>query len=318
MKIVLHYRAGTFLRRRLESLGAEGINVVIVDETDRAGFLREIIDADVLLHVLEPATAAMIAGAPRLKLIQKIGVGLNTIDREAAAAAGVRVANMPGTNSQAVAEHTLALMLAVLRRIVPLNRATREGRGWDLPPDELEQAGELGGRVVGLVGFGEVPRRLAPVLRALGADVLYHSRSPQAGVEGYRSLTDLLAQTDVLSLHVPITAETRYLIDAAAIRRLKPCAVIINTARGGLINEAALAAALAGGHLRGAGLDVLESEPAGPGNLLFDLPNVVVTPHIAWLTPETIERSLAVAIENCRRIQRDQPLLNEAIWSSSK
>ena len=174
MRVVLHFRAGPELRRRLQSIA--DLEIVVVDEADDLAFNREIAHADVLLHVLKPVTARMIAMAPKLRLIQKIGVGVNTIDLVAAAARGIRVANMPGTNSQAVAEHTLLLMLAVLRNVVALDAATKSGTGWALPTDITERSGEIAGRTVGMVGFGAVPRLLAPILKALGAQVIYYDR----------------------------------------------------------------------------------------------------------------------------------------------
>jgi phosphoglycerate dehydrogenase-like enzyme len=311
MKAVLHYRAGPQLRDRLRSV--KTIEIVTVDEADDESFRREIGDAEVLLHVLEPVTATMIEGAHKLRLIQKIGVGLNTIDRAAAAARGVKVANMPGTNSAAVAEHTLMLMLAVLRQVVTLDAATRRGTGWKLPPQALERSGEIGGRTVGLLGYGAVSRHLAPVLQALGARVIYHDRvRPPDDPPGYVSLESLVSEADILSLHIPLTDETHRLFGADMIAKMKPGAILVNAARGELVEERALATALRNGSLAGAALDVFATEPATPNNPLLQLSNVVVTPHVAWLTPETIDRSLQVVIENVRRLQANQPLLHEA------
>ncbi len=310
MKVLLHFRAGPLLRERLKQVTPAGMRIVIVDEVDDAGFAAEIADTDVLLHVLRPVTEAMIAAAPRLRLIQKIGVGVNTIDLKAAAARGIAVANMPGTNSQAVAEQTLALMLAVLRRTVMLDRVTREGGGWSLPPEVLESTGEIYGRTVGLIGYGEVPRRLAPVLQALGATVAYTATKPKAGAVGqYLDLDALLRTSDIVSLHLPLTDATRNLIDAAALEKLKPGAVLINTARGGLVDERALERHLRSGRLRGAGLDVFSVEPVRD-HPLFGLDAVTVAPHVAWLTPETIDRSFGVALENVRRLAAGEALLN--------
>jgi len=314
MKAVLHYRAGPGFRAQVARLAPPEIDVVVVPEADRARFAAEMRDAEVLLHVLEPVSATDIANAPRLKLIQKIGVGVNTIDLDAARAHGVAVANMPGTNSQAVAEMTLALMLATLRRVPLLDRATRDGRCWSLAEDTFDGAGEIAGRTVGLVGYGEVPRRLAPVLAALGARVIYTARTPKPDAVGEpRGLADLLAEADIVSLHLPLTDDTAKLIDGAAIARMKPGAVLINTARGGLVDEAALLAALATGRIAAAGLDTVAAEPAGRDNPLFALDTVVVTPHIAWLTPETLARSLGIAFENCRRIGAGERLLNQVV-----
>jgi phosphoglycerate dehydrogenase-like enzyme len=312
MKAVLHFHASAHFRQQLLEAAPDWLQIAIVDPADEAAYRREMLDTEVLLHVLAAVSSAMIAAAPRLRLIQKIGVGVNTIDLEAARARGIAVANMPGTNSQAVAEMTLALMLAALRRIPVLDRALREGRGWMLPPESLDSVGEIAGRTVGLIGYGEVPRRLAPVLQALGARVLYTARSCKAEARGeFVALAQLLAAADIVSLHVPLTPATERMIDAAALARLKPGAVLVNTARGGLVDEAALVLALQSGRLRAAGLDVLAVEPAGAGLALARLDNVVMAPHVAWLTPETLARSLDVALENCRRLRDGRPLLNE-------
>jgi len=315
VKAVLQYRASRGFRAALaRDAVAAGVDAVAVDETDDAAFAREVADADVLLHVLKPVTAAMIAQAPRLKLVQKLGVGVNTIDLDACKAAGAAVANMPGVNSQAVAEMTLALMLSVLRRLSYLDPLTRRGEGWAPDPDLIDGAGEIAGRTVGFVGYGASASRLGAALEALGAQVIYTARSAKPGLAGrFVSLTSLLADADIVSLHVPLTLETRGLIGAEAIAAMRPGAILINTARGELVDEAALAVALASGRLRGAGLDVFVQEPVDPANPLLALPNVVVAPHMAWLTPETLDRSLAVAFENCRRLAAGAPLLNRIV-----
>jgi phosphoglycerate dehydrogenase-like enzyme len=312
MKAVLHFRASPDFRQQLLAAAPDWLAVAVVDPADEAAFRHEMLDAEVLLHVLTPVSGAMIAAAPRLRLIQKIGVGVNTIDLDSARARGIAVANMPGTNSQAVAEMTLALMLAALRRIPLLDRETRAGQGWMLPPETLDSAGEIAGRTVGLIGYGEVPRRLAPVLQALGARVLYTARGRKAEACGeFVALPQLLAAADIVSLHVPLTAQTERMIDAAALAAMKPGAVLVNTARGGLVDETALVQALQSGQLRAAGLDVLAVEPAGAGLALARLDNVLMTPHVAWLTPQTLARSLDIALENCSRLRAGRPLLNE-------
>ena len=315
MKAVLHYRASAGFRAALAAAAeASDIRTAIVDETDDAGFAREIAAADVLLHVLKPVTAAMIAQAPRLKLIQKLGVGVNTIDLEAAKAAGVVVANMPGVNSQAVAEMTLALMLAVLRRLSYLDPLTRRGEGWAPDPALIDGVGEIAGRTVGFVGYGASASRLGTALEALGAAVIYTARSIKPDLPGrFVSLDALLATADIVSLHAPLTEETQGLIDAAALAAMKPGAILINTARGGLVDEAALVEALRSGRLRGAGLDVFAEEPVNPANPLLALPTIVAAPHMAWLTPETLGRSLAVAFDNCARLAGGRPLLNRIV-----
>jgi phosphoglycerate dehydrogenase-like enzyme len=312
MRVIFHYAAGPALSARLAAL--PDLSVTVCSESDDTKLMELLPEADVLWHVLKPATAAMMARAPKLRLIQKIGVGVNTIDLEAAKDRGIAVCNLPGTNARAVAELTLALMLATVRRLPLFDAAMRDGSAWALDPTVQDNLGELGGRTVGLVGYGAVPRLLAPVLNALGCNLLYTARIPHADALGeFRSLKTLLAEVDILSLHVPLTSETRHLIDSAAIRRMRRGAVLINTARGELVDQAALTEALRDGHLAAAGLDVFVEEPPNPAELLLTLPNVVVTPHIGWLTTGTFDRSFALAAENCRRLAVGETLLHRVV-----
>ena len=314
MKAVLQYRATPGFRAAIAALESDWLRIAVVDELDKRAFATEMRDADVLLHVLERVTAAVVDEAPRLKLIQKLGVGVDTIDLDAARARGIAVCNMPGANTRAVAELTLLLILATLRRLGELDRQTRAGNGWALDSALVDNLGELGGRMVGLVGFGAVGQCLTPMLQGIGARVVYTSRTaaPDASAT-FMSLTDLLSQSDVVSLHLPLTAQTAGIFDEGAIRQMKPGAVLVNTARGGLVDYGALHAALVNGRLRGAGLDVFDAEPAAAAHPLFQLPNVVFTPHVAWLTAETLNRSLGVFAENCRRLRDGEPLLNQIV-----
>lgn len=312
MRVLYHYDAGPALRRRLAAL--DGLDVAVCSEQDDDGLFALLPGVDVLWHCLRPVDAAVLDAAPGLRLVQKIGVGVNTIDLDAATARGVAVCNLPGTNSRAVAEHALLLMLAVLRRLRTFDDLLRAGRGWARDAALEDGLGELAGRTVGLVGFGAVPRILAPALAALGAEVVYAARRPVADVP-YRCLPleALLAQADVVSLHVPLTEETSRLLDAAAFARMKPGAILVNTARGGLVDETALLAALDAGRLGGAGLDVFAEEPLPADHALLGRDDVLLTPHVAWLTQETLARSLTVAVENCRRLERGEALLNRIV-----
>lgn len=309
MKVLLHYAAGPGLAARLRAL--PGLDLTLCAEADEPGLAAALPDTEVIWHVLRPLTAAHIAAAPKLRLIQKIGVGVNTIDLDAARARGIAVCNLPGTNARAVAELTLLLMLGALRRVAHFDAQTRAGQGWAQPPALQDSLFELGGRTVGLVGYGAIPALLAPVLAAMGCRLLYTARSPKPEAEGsYRTLAGLLSDSDIVSLHIPETPETRGLIDAGAIARMKKGAVLVNTARGGLVDQAALTEALRSGHLGAAGLDVFAHEPADPADPLFNLPNVVVTPHIGWLTTGTFDRSFAIAAENVRRLGAGESLLH--------
>lgn len=312
MRVLFHYDAGSDLRDRLEGLRSEGlaVDIVLVSEGER---LASVLPAtEIFWHVLEPITAEMIASAEKLRLIQKIGVGVNTIDLEAAKTRGIAVCNMPGTNSRAVAEMTLLLMLASLRRSAALDRATRAGLGWSLPADLQYRLGELHGRTVGLVGYGAVPRLLAPILTAMGARLLYTATKPRKEAQAeWRELGALLAESDIVSLHAPLTPLTERMISAQTLQMMKPGAILVNTARGELVDQSALAEALASGRLAAAGIDVFAEEPVPASDPLLTLDNVVVAPHMAWLTRETLERSIAVAVENCRRLQAGEALLHQ-------
>jgi phosphoglycerate dehydrogenase-like enzyme len=313
MKAVLPYDASPSVRAIIAAAGGAIVRIVPLREADASGLRREIRDADVLLHVLAPVTAEIMKASPSLRLVQKVGVGVDAIDLDFAKSRGIAVCNMPGTNTAAVAELALALMLACLRRLVPLSGDTRAGLGWPPRPEYLDGAGEIGGRCVGLLGYGAVPRKLAPVLRALGAEVIAHDRSARSADVELVSLDSLLERSDILSLHVPLTPDTRGLLDAGRIASMKQGAIVINTARGALIDEAALAQALRDGRLAAAGLDVLGQEPPAPQHPLLALPNVVCTPHVAWLTDDTWRRSMAVIVENCRRLSAGEPLLHRIV-----
>ncbi len=312
MKALLHYRASEQLCQQIADQMPDWLNLAIADPEDEVSVRNHLGSSEVLLHVLSPADATLMEAAPKLRLIQKIGVGVNTIDLKEAKRRGILVANMPGTNSRAVAEMALALLLCAIRKIPTFDRAVRVGRGWSLPADILDDASEVCGKVVGLVGFGEVPCRLAPILKAMGAEVIFTDRRPiESPNAEFVSFDDLIRCSDIISLHVPLTAETHHMLDASCLKKMKRGVVIINTARGELINEQHLIEGLVSGHVRCAGLDVLDNEPVNPDHPLFTLPNVVLTPHVAWLTPETIERSLSVAIENCRLLKDGMTLLNQ-------
>lgn len=294
MRVVFHFDGSEALKARLAPLGVE-----LCPESDAQAFERALPEMEVLWHVLKPVTAAVIARAPRLKLIQKIGSGVNTIDIEAARSRGIAVCNLPGVNSRAVAEMTLLLMLACLRRLPQLDAMAREPAGWKAAWALQESFGELGGKRVGLLGYGAVAKLLHPMLAALGAEVAYWSRSQRN-----TDFDELVSTADVLSLHLPLTQETRGMVD---VRRMKRGAILINTARAGLVNPEELRDALLSGRLRAAGLDVFAVEPPVNDPLLA-LENVVRTPHLAWLTRETLERSIAAAWANVERLATFLPL----------
>ncbi|SPT60341.1 NAD(P)-dependent oxidoreductase [Actinomadura madurae] len=288
-----------------------GLDIVSCSEQDEARFAELLPDTEVIWHVLRPLTAADMDRAPKLKLIQKLGTGVNTIDLDAARERGIAVANMPGRNAQAVAETSLLLMLAALRRVVAFDARTRRGEGW--PADRSLVGGELAGRTVGLLGGGEIATLLRGMLEAVGAEVVYTSRTPRPDDPAWRELDGLLRASDVVSVHIPLTDETHHLLDAERLALLPEGAIVVNTARGAVIDEPALVAALESGRLGGAGLDVFEKEPVDAGNPLLALDNVVVMPHVAWLTGETWDRYFTVAAENCRRLARGDDILHRVV-----
>mgnify|MGYP001166724711 FL=1 len=301
LKAVFHYAASAGIAARLAAAESDWLSIETCDEEDEARLFELMAEADLLWHVLKPATAEVIAAAPNLRLIQKIGVGVNTIDLDTAQARNIPVCNMPGTNSQAVAEATVLLMLSALRRAATFHDAARRGDGWRLDPAIFDKVGEVSGRTVGLVGYGEVARRVAPVLQVLGARIIYTASAPKREALGeWRELADLLAEADVISLHMPVTAETENMLDAAAFAAMKPGAVLVNTARGGLVDQGALYHALTEGTLLAAGLDVFAEEPIADDEPLLHLDNVALMPHVAWLTPQTFDRSIEIAVQNSR------------------
>ena len=314
MRVVFHHDAGEWLRGRLDELGDQGIEVEIIPPTNRPAFLRALGDCEVLWHVLEPVTADFIEAAPNLRLIQKIGVGVNTIDLDAAREKSVVVCNMPGTNTRAVAEMTLMLMLSALRRASMLDAATRRGEGWSMSPEMQGHFGEIAGKTVGLVGYGAVPRLLAPVLEAMDARVLYTATSSKSDAIGeWRTLPDLVRDAHIVSVHVPLTPQTENLIDRACIASFRSGAVLVNTSRGEVVDQGALVDALEDGRIKAAGLDVFSTEPVSLEDPILNLGNVVLAPHVAWLTRETLERSIEVAVDNCIRLASGHVLRHQVV-----
>ncbi len=314
MKVLFHFDAPPALLERTRAACGPDIELIACSETDEARFLALLPTVEVVWHVLRPLTAAHFEQATRLRLVQKLGIGLNTIALDAAGAHGVAVCNTPGANSRAVAEMALLLMLGTLRRLPEL-QAVCQAPGGGGPPGALqERLAELGGRTVGLVGFGAVAQLLAAFLTAMGAQVIYSEIAPRPDSPfAHVPLDELLGRSDIVSLHVPLTPDTARLIDARRIGLMKRGAILINTARGGLVDEAALRRALEQGHIGAAGLDVFADEPVAPDHPLLKLPNVIGLPHVAWLTAETLDRCLAMAIENCRRLGRGEILLHRAV-----
>lgn len=281
----------------------------VIEEYDGSRPLAEqVAEAQVLLIRSVPVPRKVIDAAPLLKLIQRPGAHVEGVDLEYAAARGIPVCNMPPTElgaSPAVAEHAMALMVAVAK-------AYREGRrlaaaGQTGGPPTLQ----LGGKTLGLVGIGSTGESLIPMARGLGMRVIAVRRSVEPGMADrlglgwlgtMERLEELLAESDVVSIHLPLTAATHGLFGREQFARMKPGAILINIARGAIVDEAALIEALAAGRLGGAGLDVFAAEPLDPSSPLLQLPNVVTTPHIAGVTIESHDLMGRLVAENIRRV----------------
>jgi phosphoglycerate dehydrogenase-like enzyme len=252
-------------------------------------------DAEVAINIRSSSrfSAEVLARAARLRLVSIWGTGTDNVDLEAARRLGVTVTHTPGVAAAAIAEHALALLLAVARRLPRLDADTRRG-GWSRGEVTL-----LRGRTLGVVGLGAVGRELARIGAALGMRVIAWTWHPDPG-RGFElaELDDLLARSDFVSLHLRLTPESRGLIGPRALQRMKPGAILINTARGGPVDEAALVDALESGRLAGAGLDVFETEPLPADHPFTRLDTVVLTPHSAGIAPEVLEAGLALAVDN--------------------
>jgi D-3-phosphoglycerate dehydrogenase len=277
--------------------------------------------ADGLVIRTSPLPAARIAACTRLKVIGKHGVGVDNIDIAAATRAGIVVFNTPGANALAVAECAVALMLAVVKRMRACHDLVASGRFAERGPLRV---GDLSGKTLGLVGGGRIAGEVARICRhGFGMTILVydpHAGEAQAaamGAEQIHALDAMLARADIVSIHTPLTAETRGLLGRGRLAHMKQGAVLINTARGGIVDEGALAEALAAGRLGGAGLDVFESEPPEAGNPLLALPNVVLSPHVAGITEDSARRmavGAAQGVVDALAGRRPEAILNPEAW----
>jgi phosphoglycerate dehydrogenase-like enzyme len=308
MKVLAHFTPGAKVHEFLEPQ-SDWLDIRYCAEDDDETFYRELPDVDVIWHVLRPLSGDDLERATRCRLVHKLGAGVNTIDVAAATRLGIGVANMPGANAPSVAEGTVLMMLAVLRRLPSLDRATREGRGWPSDPTLGETVRDVGGCTVGLVGYGNIAKQVERIVLAMGGTVL-HTSTRDDGTPGWRPLAELLANSDIVSLHLPLTEKTSALLNADNLALMKRDAVLVNTSRGAIIDETALVDALRDGRLAGAGLDVFTKEPVADDNPLLALDNVVVTPHVTWYTADTMRRYLAEGVDNCRRLRAGQDLVN--------
>ena len=298
--------------RVAHSLAPADLDLRFARSYDEAEQFALVEAADFLLPGWAAVTEAMLARAGGLRFVQKWGIGVDRIDVAALRRRGIGLAITAGANAGPVAELALALMLAVYRRIPFVNRALRQGQ-W--PKAEMrETCFQIKGKTVGLVGFGNIGRTLARRLSGFEAQVIYaDSQAADPATEqalGVRrvGLAELLATSDIVSLHLPYSAQTGRLIDAAAIAAMKPGAVLINTARGELVDEAALYDALLAGRLRGAGLDAFDPEPPAASHPLLTLDQVVVTPHAGGGVFDNVEAVARHALGNLLRVIQGQAL----------
>lgn len=244
----------------------------------------------------DPFTAEAIAANPRLRVISRVGVGTNSIDHDAARRAKVAITITPGMNMGAVADQTIAMMLAITRKIVSQDANVKGGR-WER--HGAMTPSEVAGKTVGLVGAGAIGQAVARRIRAFDAKVAFFDPRIESLADAERAATlhDLIERSDIVSLHVPMLPETRNLIDASAIARMKPGAVLINTARGGIVDEAALFQALRDGRLAGAALDVFETEPPDAAKIR-DVPNLLCSAHMGGLSHELVRRMTVSATDS--------------------
>jgi (S)-sulfolactate dehydrogenase len=287
----------------VELLGAHHATHYDRDLVDRRDELKaRLADADALIvRNRTLVNAELLAAAPRLAVVGRLGVGLDNIDVAHCAQRGVLVIPATGANALAVAEYVIGTAMLLLRGAYLSSADVAAGR-W--PRNALSSGRELAGKTLGIVGFGGIGRLTARLARALGMRVIgFDAQLPSGdpnwtdeGVEP-RTLDALLAKSDVLTLHVPLLPATRHLIDAPRIAAMKRGAIVINTSRGGVVDEAAVAAALHSGHLGGAALDVFETEPLPAGSPLAGCPNLILTPHVAGVTAESNERVSSMIAE---------------------
>ncbi|MBN9425641.1 MAG: D-2-hydroxyacid dehydrogenase [Burkholderiales bacterium] len=286
--------------------------------------VRQVRSAEALVEVLPDADVLVVSGmwqphyldlAPRLRFIQSISSGVEFFDTQALIERGIRLASASGVNAIAVAEHALALMLALIRRLHVLLDNQRKHL-WRAP---ATRPGELSGKTVLVIGTGSIGAHLSSLLCAFGCRVVGLRRTVSAAFAGFdeihafADLAEQLPRADLVVLACPLTDETRHLINAAALAQMRPSAMLINVARGGCVDEAALAAALRSGRIAGAAIDVAQTEPLAPDSPLWDLPELIITPHLAGDTPHYEDRVLAIFSENLQRLRRGEVLLQNQV-----
>jgi D-3-phosphoglycerate dehydrogenase len=272
---------------------APGVTVEVLDPVNEATIARAMPAADAVIVRATPIDRAFLAHAPKLRIVARHGVGYDAVDVAALTERGIPLTVTPDANAASVAEHAMMLMLTIARGSFAYDRKTR-ALEWSSPP--VPNTFDLGGRTVLVVGFGRIGGRVARLCQAFGMEVLVRDpHIPQNTIKGagftpVKDLAAALARADIVTVHVPSNAENRGMVDAAFLAAMRRGAVLVNTARGTLVQEAALAGALASGHLAAAGLDVFWEEPMRADNPLLAAPNLVLTPHTAAATEQGIRR----------------------------
>jgi D-3-phosphoglycerate dehydrogenase len=307
-RLFMKYPELGYFRDRLAEV--DGTLEELRDESQRA-LEAAVRHADAVVLLARRLDRAAIQAMERCRLILLLSVGYDCVDLTAATERLIPVSNTPAYCTEEVATHALALLLAVARKLPLIMPKTRAGY-WDY--NFTRPLYSLRGRMLGIIGLGRVGRALVPKARALGLRLgaydpyVHDDIFALTGVQPFYELEQLLREADYLSIHAPLTAETHRMIDAAALGLMKPAALLINTARGQIVDEAALAEALRNGRLGGAGIDVLETEPPAPDNPLLALENVLVTPHVAWYTEESHEADRVQAMDELlRALQGKRP-----------
>lgn len=278
--------------------------LTVYDRTEPGDVLDRAKDARILLTNKTPLPAEVIAVLPDLRYIGVLATGVNVVDLSAARDAGVTVTHIPGYSGSAVAQHVFALLLELTNQVAAHDRAVHAGE-WTRCPDFCFTLGpitELAGKTLGIIGVGNIGRRVARIGYALGMDILVSSRTEKdMGVPArWIDLDGLFEQADAVTLHCPLTDRTRHLVNARRLSLMKRSAYLVNTARGPLIDEPALASALNDGRIAGAALDVLSTEPPDADNPLMTAPRCIITPHNAWAARESRHRLMRIAAENLR------------------
>ena len=286
-------------------------DLTVYDRTAQEDAAARIGDAEVVFINKVRLTDEIFAACPNLKLVSILATGYNIVDLAAAKRRGITVCNVPGYSTRAVVQMTFALLLEICQQVGLHSGAVHTGR-WQTCPDFCfwdRPLIELDGKTMGIVGYGAIGSAVGTVAQALGMKLLVTARHEKPVPEGARfvSLPELLAQSDVVSLHCPQTAENARMIDAGALAQMKDGAILLNTARGGLLDEQAVADALRSGKLLAAGMDVVSAEPIRADNPLLTAPNCFLTPHIAWAPLETRRRLQAISAENLRAFLAGKP-----------